>query len=154
MNKNSIIGFILIAAIMVGYTYWMSPSEEELAKRQFVADSIAQVQNQRILEMEMMAKAAEEEEKAEVLEKDSVVIESPEYSDLQSKYDKFANAAAGEEQNFIIENDLLKLELSNKGGYIKTVELKDYKTYDSLPVILLDPNTTRFGLSFFSLANL
>ena len=150
MNKNSIIGFILIAAIMVGYTYWMSPSEEELAKRQFVADSIAQVQNQRILEMEMMAKAAEEEEKAEVLEKESVVIESPEYSDLQSKYDKFANAAAGEEQNFIIENDLLKLELSNKGGYIKTVELKDYKTYDSLPVILLDPNTTRFGLSFFS----
>ena len=135
---------------MVGYTYWMSPSEEELAKRQFVADSIAQVQNQRILEMEMMAKAAEEEEKAEVLEKESVVIESPEYSDLQSKYDKFANAAAGEEQNFIIENDLLKLELSNKGGYIKTVELKDYKTYDSLPVILLDPNTTRFGLSFFS----
>jgi YidC/Oxa1 family membrane protein insertase len=100
--------------------------------------------------MEMMAKAAEEEEKAEVLEKESVVIESPEYSDLQSKYDKFANAAAGEEQNFIIENDLLKLELSNKGGYIKTVELKDYKTYDSLPVILLDPNTTRFGLSFFS----
>ena len=135
---------------MVGYTDWMSPSEEELAKRQFVADSIAQVQNQRILEMEMMAKAAEEEEKAEVLEKESVVIESPEYSDLQSKYDKFANAAAGEEQNFIIENDLLKLELSNKGGYIKTVELKDYKTYDSLPVILLDPNTTRFGLSFFS----
>ena len=57
MNKNSIIGFILIAAIMVGYTYWMSPSEEELAKRQFVADSIAQVQNQRVLEMEMITKS-------------------------------------------------------------------------------------------------
>ncbi len=135
---------------MVGYTYWMSPSEEELAKRQFVADSIAQVQNQRVLEMEMITKAAEKEAKAEELEKESAVIESPEYSDLQSKYDKFANAASGEEQIFIIENDLIKIEISNKGGYIKTVELKDYKTYDSLPVILLDPNTTRFGLSFFS----
>ena len=48
MNKNTIIGFILIAAIMIGYTVWMTPSQEELAKQQFVKDSIAAVQQRKI----------------------------------------------------------------------------------------------------------
>ncbi len=41
------------------------------------------------------------------------------------------------------------MEISTKGGYIRTVELKDYKTFDSLPLILFNPETTKFGLSFF-----
>lgn len=149
MNKNSIIGFILIAAIMIGYTYWMSPSEEELARQKYVADSIAIVQQKKAQELAEINKEVEE---AQQIEQETKVYTngSEDFSELKNKYDKFATAAIGEEKNYIIENDLIKIEISNKGGYIRTVELKDYETFDSLPVVLLDPATSKFGLSFFS----
>ena len=133
---------------MIGYTYWMAPSEEELARQQFVTDSLARVQQQREAELAKMAELEQVTNQPEEIE--VTQTQSEEYSELVSKYDKFANAAIGEETSYIVENDLVKIEISNLGGYVKTVELKDYQTFDSLPVILLDPNTTRFGLSFFS----
>ena len=150
MNKNSIIGFILIAGIMIGYTYWMAPSEEQIARQQFVADSIAQVNQQKALEIAKTTKILEEVQQIEESVAEVTQSQSENFSELKNKYDLFANAALGEEQLYIIENDLIKLEISNKGGAIKTVELKNYETYDSLPVILLDPETSKFGLSFFS----
>ncbi|MBC8321765.1 MAG: membrane protein insertase YidC [Bacteroidetes bacterium] len=149
MNKNSIIGFILIAGIMIGYTYWMAPSEEEISKQHY-ADSIAQVQRQK---NEALAKSAEVlklESQTDSPPSEVIQQTSETYSDLKNKYDLFANAAVGVEQIYIIENDLVKIEISNKGGYVKTVELKKYETYDSLPVILFNPRTSKFGLSFFS----
>ncbi len=147
MNRDSIIGFILIAGIMIGYTYWMAPSEEELARKQFVADSTAQAQKvveaAKFVETE---KIVQEEQPVE-----NITPDTPEtYDELKSKYDLFANAATGTEKIYTLENDLVKIEISNKGGYIKTVELKDYQTFDSLPVILFNPETSKFGLSFFS----
>ncbi len=150
MNKNSIIGFILIAGIMIGYTYWMAPSEEQIARQQFVADSIAQVNQQKAIEIAKTTKIIEEAQQIEESVAEVTHSQSENFSELKNKYDLFANAALGEEQLYIIENDLIKLEISNKGGAIKTVELKNYETYDSLPVILLDPETSKFGLSFFS----
>lgn len=150
MNKNSIIGFILIAGIMIGYTYWMSPSEEEIARQQFVADSIAQVNKQRALELANQTKVIEEVDQVQNEIQNVATSSDDSYADLKNKYDLFANAAVGDEQLYIIENDVFKLEISNKGGYVKTVELKDYQTYDSLPVILINPETSKLGLSFFS----
>jgi len=155
MNKNSIIGFILIAAIMVFYTFWMTPSEEELAKKQHakqVQDSILMVQKMqdslRAVQAEIAAKKAQQEQKVvadTVPEKEA----TDNFKTLQNKYADFANSAAGKEDYYVLESDLLKVEISSKGGYIKTVELKDYKTFDSLPLILFNPETTKFGLSFF-----
>lgn len=153
MNKNSIIGFILIAGIMIGYTYWMAPSEKELAKQQREADSIARVQRHNEELRAKSAKTVEQVIQPEELDEEITQATSETYSDLKGKYELFANAALGEEELYIVENDLVKLELSNKGGYVKTVELKKYSTYDSLPVILFNPETTRFGLSFFSKNN-
>lgn len=150
MNKNSIIGFILIAGIMIGYTYWMSPSEEELARKQYVADSIAQVNKQRAEEIARQTKVLNENQQLEEAIEEVTTVSSDNFSDLKNKYDLFANAAIGDEEIYIVENDFIKLEISNKGGALKTVELKEYKTYDSLPVILLNPETSKFGLSFFS----
>lgn len=150
MNKNSIIGFILIAGIMIGYTYWMAPSKEELAKQQRKADSIAQIQRKNAETLAKTTKILEKASQPISPTSEATQEQSETYADLQSKYDVFANAALGDEQLYIIENDLVKLEISNKGGHIKTVELKDYKTFDSLPVILFNPETARFGLSFFS----
>ncbi len=153
MNKNSIIGFILIAGIMIGYTYWMTPSKEELAKQQRKADSIAQIQRHNEEVLAKSAKIVEQSSQPEIVNNVNIEDVSETYSELQNKYELFANAAHGDEQLYIIENDLVKLEISNKGGYVKTVELKKYETFDSLPVILFNPETTRFGLSFFSSNN-
>jgi YidC/Oxa1 family membrane protein insertase len=150
MNKNSIIGFILIAGIMIGYTYWMSPSEKELARQQYVADSTAQAQKQKAEELATETIILEDSQPYETVNNISPQGTLENFDDLKSKYDLFANAAIGEEELYVIENDFIKLEVTNKGGYIKTVELKDYQTYDSLPVVLLDPETSKFGLSFFS----
>jgi len=151
MNKNSIIGFIIIGAIMVAYTLWMTPSEEELARQQYVQDSIRM---QQIILDSMKSRQAEvatnEIEYQEEIEQKVVEETSEDYQQLQSKYAVFANASIGNEELYILENEVIKLEISNKGGYIRNVELKKYETYDSLPLILFNGETTHFGLSFFA----
>ena len=159
MNRNSIIGFILIAAIMVFYTFWMTPSEEELAKEQHVRDSIMMVQKvQRIQDSISSAQAAaiatqqQNQERPQEQNTETGTTEeasSADFKDLQDKYAVFANASVGKDEIYVLENDVMKIEISNKGGYIRSVDLKDYQTFDSLPLILFNPETTRFGLSFF-----
>jgi YidC/Oxa1 family membrane protein insertase len=147
MNKNSVIGIILIIGIFVGWFLWMTPSKEEIERQQHIQDSIANVNRQRALEEQQ--RIMEEEEAAQVAE---YQLNNNEISDeqLRDRYGVFASAATGEEQIFTIENDVLKITLSSKGAYVKTVELKDYKTWDSLPLIGFDENTTLFNMSFFA----
>ncbi len=68
---------------------------------------------------------------------------------LQSQYGAFANAATGQEQTFTIENDVLKMSLSTKGGQIKSVELKKYKTWDKKPLVLFSDKTNSLSYQFF-----
>ncbi len=60
----------------------------------------------------------------------------------------FANAAFGEDELHTIENDLLKLTVSTKGGRPYSVTLKDYKTSDSEPLVLFSGDSTIFGFNF------
>lgn len=154
MNRNSIIGFLLIAAIMVGYTVWMTPSAEEMAQKQRVQDSIAAVNKAKQMAIDSSKKTEEApppQQKAPVAE----TIEEPagelstDYASLKNSYDVFANSAIGDDKTYVLENDLVKIEIGSKGGFIKNVTLKDYQTYDSLPLQLFNPKTTNFGLSFF-----
>lgn len=156
MNKNSIIGFFLIAAIMIGYTLWMTPSAEELAQKQHVTDSILRVAEQRQLEAAILtAEKQKQEELSQISESsndnfDSNVSTSDNYTELKQKFDVFANSSTGDKSSTIIENDLVRFEISNKGGNIKTVQLKDFQTSDSLPLILFNPETSNLGFTFFS----
>ena len=81
---------------------------------------------------------------------DSTALAQMQYQQSRDKYGVFASASNGEEQLWTVENDLQRITFSSKGGYIKQVELKDYRTYDSLPLINFDPETAVFNLSFFS----
>ncbi len=150
MNKNSIIGFILIGAIMIGYTYWFTPSSAELEKSRQKADSIAQVEQMRISAENARLTQLQEEANNQAATQQLPAEQGTDINTLRDKYAEFAGAAEGAEKFTVLENDLIKVELSNKGGQIKTVELKDYQTYDSLPLILLDPETSRFALTFFA----
>ena len=147
MNKNSVIGIILIIGIFVGWFIWMTPSKEEIERQQHIQDSIANVNRERALEEQRRIMEAEEQAQTAVYQSDNEVVTDDQ---LRDRYGVFASVATGEEKIFTIENDVLKMTMSSKGAYVKTVELKDYKTWDSLPLIGFDENTTMFNISFFA----
>ena len=157
-NKNTLIGFILIAAILFGWMYFMTPSKEQLAEQQRIQDSIRRAR------LEQMAidslREAERRQQAAALAQmadttslagtDSAACAQQQTNILRDKYGIFMGAAQGSERTWTIENQLQKLTFSSKGGFMNKVELKDYKTYDSLPLIMFDTTTAKFDLSFFA----
>ena len=156
-NKNTLIGFILITAILFGWMYFMSPSKEQLAEQQRIQDSIRRARLEqmaldsiRLAEQQAAQMAALQADTAQLAGLDSLGKAQLLQNKLRDKYGVFAAAAEGAEQTWTIENKLQKLTFTNKGGFLKQVELKDYKTYDSLPLISFDPETVKFDLSFFA----
>lgn len=156
-NKNTLIGFILIAAILFGWMYFMSPSKEQLAEQQHIQDSIRQARLEQMaldslrqVDQQAAQMAALQADSAQLADMDSLSRAQLLQNTLRNKYGVFAAASEGAEQTWTIENKLQKLTFTNKGGFLKQVELKDYKTYDSLPLISFDPETVKFDLSFFA----
>ncbi|MFA8300720.1 MAG: membrane protein insertase YidC [Hyphomicrobiales bacterium] len=153
MNRDTIIGSILIAAIFLGYVFYTSPSAEERAKMKRAQDSIAMV-SQRKADTVTKAKAIVEQELQKV-EPDKVentveLTTSDKYKELQQAYGPFAGSVEDSNRFYTVETDLYKLKFSKLGGRIASVELKDYVTYDSLPLVLFQPESSIFGLQFFA----
>ncbi len=157
MNKNSLIGFILIAAVLIGWMVWVSPSKEQLAERQRVADSIRTANMERA-RLDSIKTAEEKLNRANALRvvdstsyegMDSLALQNMKYNSLRQSYGMFASSSEGVEQAWTIENKLVKIDISSKGGNVHKVELKNYKTYDTLPLVNFDPETELFNLSFF-----
>ena len=148
MNKNSIIGIILIIGILVGWTIWVTPSKEEIARQREIQDSIYQVNRARYIQDSIRFAEAQNaaEQQLTAQPENSVMSDAV----MRDKYGVFATTATGDEKLYTIENDVLKMTLTTKGAFVKTVELKDYKTWDSLPLIGFDENTSKFNLSFFA----
>ena len=156
-NRNTVIGFALIAAILFGWMYFMSPSKEELEKQRQVQDSIRRA---RLEQMALDSLRLEEQHKAEVMaqiadstamaEMDSATLAQKQANELTEQFGAFAASAQGEEQFWTIENQVQRLTFSSKGGFLKKVQLKKYQTYDSLQLISFDTVTSKFDLSFFA----
>ncbi|MBO7615635.1 MAG: membrane protein insertase YidC [Bacteroidales bacterium] len=158
-NKNTLIGFLLITVILFGWIYFMTPSKEQLAEQQRIQDSIRQARlEQMMLDSIRQAEqrqadaqlAALQMDTTQLVGLDSLGLAQLKQNTLRDKYGAFAPSAEGSEQSWTIENKLQKLTFSNKGGFLQKVELKDYKTYDSLPLIMFDTATVKFDLSFFA----
>lgn len=137
MDKNTWIGFLLIAAIIVGFTMLNRPSKEELAERQRVQDSIsaarqAMVEAQRIADsitLSMDTATASAQEKVE-----------------ESK---------PEEQWTTLQNDHLRLTISSYGGAIQRAELLDYHAAGDTvnPLCLFRADESSFGLTLITINN-
>lgn len=129
MDKNTLVGFALIGAVIVDFGIYNRPNQEERARAQHYQDSIQQV----IQKQEEIKKAQEE-----IAEK-TIQIDST---------SAFFQATQGEEQFLTLENDLLKLVFSNKGGRICKATLKDYKDQKQEPLILFDESDASLNFSF------
>lgn len=112
MDRNSIIGFILIAVVLIGFSWYSRPSEEE-QRAAFVKDSIAQADRARA---EKAAKAAEfkrqQATKAKIAE-DTTAL--------------FHKALTGKAQNVVLQNSKVALTLSTKGATVTKAYLKNEK---------------------------
>lgn len=131
MDRNTIVGVALIFLILIGFSYFNRPSEEQLAAAKRQRDSIEMVR------IENEKKIVEEKKLEEVqatitasVENDSLL--SQEENSRKEKFGVFAGASVGKEKFFVVENNLMKVTFSNKGGRIYSVELKNYKTYDEI----------------------
>ena len=143
MDKNSLIGIVLILGILIGWSVWMTPSKEELAQQRHIQDSINKVNRERFVKDSISLAQAE----AMMVEQQNDAQDES-YVARYNQYGSFAEASTGEDKTWTLENEILKVDLSSKGAYVKTIELKDYKTYDSLPLIGFDEETSRFNLEF------
>ena len=147
MDRNTIIGFVLIFAILIVWQTTMAPDPAEIAKQEQSLDSLRQAGK---LQADSLA-ALPQAEQAPVLQADSLAA-----TQIAQAYGPFSPAARGEEQFFTLENEVLRLLLSNKGGRIVEVELKQhYKVIrDSLhkehkiPLKLLEDKKNRFEYLF------
>ncbi|MCB0755860.1 MAG: membrane protein insertase YidC [Flavobacteriales bacterium] len=151
MDKNTGIGLALILLIFVGFNYVNMPTEAERAEAQRIQDSIAEAE---ALTADQTAEV--EQAVAEVAASNDSTAAQPELNDslraiqLQAKYGDFGAAAEGEEGTVVIENDLIRINVSKRGGHPLSVELKEYQTFDSLPLQLFKGDNNRFALDFWS----
>ena len=131
MDKNTWIGFGLIAAIIIGFSFINRPSKEELAERQRIQDSIAVV---RAMEQEaqMLSQQLTEDlisENGNVKGENEVASAEALAEQVAAVYGPFAPAAQGEEGLITLENEKVRLGIARRGGRIAKAELKDYKAY-------------------------
>lgn len=118
MDKNQIIGFSLIMLIVIGWSIMTAPSQEELDRQKFLQDSIKQSE----LALEQAAL-----NKTQASTTSAILNDSLELLKRGENYGDFAESSLGTEETYIIENELLKLKFSNKGGIITEATLKDHK---------------------------
>jgi YidC/Oxa1 family membrane protein insertase len=150
MDKNTWIGFALIAAIIVGFSFLNRPSQEELAERKRVQDSIALVQAAEWEAKQQSAQIAEQLQAAQNANTPTPELLAEQIANL---YGPFAPATQGQEGLITLENSKIKIAIDRRGGRIAKAELKEYKAYgDSVNPLCLFQNDES-SLNFTLLTN-
>ncbi|GHC63023.1 membrane protein insertase YidC [Ulvibacter litoralis] len=145
-DVNSLIGFVLIGGILVWMLYLNRPSEEEIQAEKAKTEAAAQQQ------------AASETAKKDIQLQEAVqelsaasTTDSLGLAKLKNRLGSFAYSGtlpSATSATTVLENDVLSLTISNKGGYITEARLKQLHTYDSVPVYLIKDGNASLNLQF------
>jgi YidC/Oxa1 family membrane protein insertase len=149
MDRNTILGLLLIFVILIGYSLWISPSKEELAKQQHIRDSLEQVAVQKALEQQARQEAPPKRIEENIPSKitDTAAVEGAlPFNQLGD----FAWATQGEYKPVKVKTDRMDVTVDNLGGRLSRVQLLEFQTYDSLPLVLFTRDSSRFNMTFFS----
>jgi len=153
MDRNSIIGIILIVAILFGYQYLTMPSAEERARMQQEQDSIAQLaiqQQARHAEEALAQKRKAAEPAADTAAADTLHADSLRSARAQGRLGIFAPTANGANEVVVIENKNLQVAINTFGARPNVIRLKDYKTYwGRKPLLLAVPDSGVYEYNFF-----
>lgn len=145
MDRSTIVGLVLILLLFAVWQTVIAPSPEELEAQQRYQDSIAAL-NEAALQSPEVAEPTFTPTELEGLNDSTLQAR---FSD---QFGAFATAAAGAEEDVVVENDLMKVTFSTRGGTIRQVELKEYakiiedeeKNEVKLPLYLLEDDKNRF----------
>ena len=143
-DLNSLIGFVLLGAIMIWYFYMNQPTPEELEKQRTeqIQDSINQTQPP----AGAVEKVYQTPENGLAGTTDSTAMEA-----AQNRLGMFAYSASlpsATDAETILENDLVRIKISNRGGQISEVQLKKFLTYDKKPLYVIKNQNALFNISF------
>jgi len=181
MDKNTITGIILIFAIFIGFSiYNGSRMNKSYKKAVELADSLyakGDMENARaeyinalrfkpnqpeaiakVNEINQVLGFAPAQPKADTLGINKTQVSQPQKMVSTGKVDSsqvgaFGGAVKGDTGLITLENSKLTLKISLKGGRVYSARLKDYRTYDSLPLVLFSGDSTVFGFKFFTADN-
>ena len=145
LDLNTIIGFLLIGAILLYMLWQQQPTPEEIAAQE---------------EARQEELATEAAKNKATLTTNSVSAQttdtSLDLSNLKNKVGDFAYAMTLPSATSAIttfENEVLALKIDNKGGFISEVKLKSYVNHDSIPVYLIKDGSSQFNLNFTTTDN-
>ena len=134
LDTNSLIGFLLIGAILL-YMLWQNqPTAEQVAAEQQAKQEQIDTSSNQV----STAKTVENTQNSSSTQQKSKLGDFAYSLDLASANDSFT----------VLENDVLALKIDNKGGGLSEVKLKTFVNYDSIPVYLIKDETARFNLNF------
>ena len=144
MNKSNLTGFVLIFAIMMGFSWYQSRQYRKQAEAQAQLDSIARVEQMAAMAMDSMNRA-----QGLVPETEVKVMNMPVYKDSMLTEARLASASY-----YKLENDKVEIEFTTKGAQPYSVKIKDYKAYDSTDLYLIKPQASEYGISLFAGENI
>ena len=131
MNRDTIIGFVLIALVLIGFSWWNQPSAEEIEAAR-MQDSLAAV----------MKDKAEKAQK----ENQKVVKQALDSAALNDSTALFHQALSGTDQQIVLKNQKLELTFNTKGGTVSKAVIKDFKSIDNTNnVTLFDKEDQRLN---------
>jgi YidC/Oxa1 family membrane protein insertase len=177
MDKNSIIGIVLIFLVFFGFSVYNNKRNDKFFKAEvayadslYSAGSFTESRTAYITALGYKPKDQHAIDRVSELNGkiNGVAKESTSPSDTTATsntkslpvarhdslaYGAFSNSFRGKDSIITIENNKIKLEISTKGGRIYSAVLKNYTTFDSRPVKLFDGDSTVFGYEFFTIDN-
>ena len=147
MDKNSIIGFVLIGVIFFGFTWYQSNQYQKQREYQAQLDSIAYAEQAALMaEQDSIARAS-----GIMAAESGTAASSGQRKYLDSLLNSRSNAEAG---YVTLANDKLELVLSTKGAQPYSARLNDYRTYDSTDLYLIKPGYSDYNIAVFAGENI
>ncbi len=144
MNKDSIIGLVLIALIIFGFGWYQTKQFEKQAAVQAQIDSAARIEALQRMALDSLA----------VLREGEAAVQTAENSQAQNtniyKDDSLGVAAAAEESLVTLRNEKIEVVLTTKGAQPYSVNVLGYKAYGGDPLMLVKPRWSEYGISVYT----
>ena len=151
MNKNSLIGTILMCLLLFGFMYVNQPSPEQIEQMRREQDSIQRAQAEAIVDKAAQAQLAQAEaDKLAAMDSAQIAqLDSINEVKLRETYGALAAATKGEERMISLHNDVLRLNISTRGAQLKQATLLQYDDYEgnTLEVFNADNNEMYYTLN-------
>ncbi|MBS5020673.1 MAG: membrane protein insertase YidC [Alistipes sp.] len=154
MDKKSIIGIAVVAVLFLGFAYFNSQQQKEYQEQKAAyeayVDSVAAAARAAAPIADSVASGNGVQAEAAAAEVAAAVRERQ----VETLGESLTAAREAEAEEFTVENDVISVLFSTRGGQIKGVTLKDYTKYAprgkrDRKIEMMDPATARFGLSFY-----